>query len=123
MDRVDRHNVGVLQLGKRARFVEEVRSDLQNDQAVGQSSLSSQVDASESPRAQLGEQAKAEKITSHLGHRDYRPARLAGDGMLWTTQLVTRPRVLRTSSAVYPEGPASRVVRPSVAPAPCLIDG
>ena len=50
MDRVDRHDVGVLQLGERPRFVEEVRGDLQDHEAVGQLALPGQVDAAEGAR-------------------------------------------------------------------------
>ena len=67
MDRVDRHDVGVLQLGERPRFVEEVRGDLQDHEAVGQLALPGQVDAAERARAQLGEQAKAEELAPNPG--------------------------------------------------------
>jgi hypothetical protein len=58
MDRVDRHDVGVLELGERPRFAEQVGDDLEDHEAIGQLALLGQVDPAERPAPQLGEERR-----------------------------------------------------------------
>ena len=80
MDRVDRHDVGVLQLGERPRFAETVGGRVFiTTEAVGQLALAGQIDAAEGAPAQLGEQAEADDSASTRGIRRDGSGQLLGD--------------------------------------------
>jgi len=67
VQRVDRHDVRVLQAGQLLRLGHDLRGHLQRHQPVGQFPLPGQVDAAEGALAQFGQQVKAEERSAHLG--------------------------------------------------------
>ena len=83
VDREDRHDVGVLELGQRLRLAARLGRDLQSDQPIGQVLLPGQEDPAEGPSPQLFDEVEAEEDVPPLGHRDQapgQPARLLGRG-------------------------------------------
>ena len=88
MDRVNRHDVGVLELGERPRFAEKVGDGLQDDQAIGQLALPGQVDAAERAAPQLGEQTEADQLAADPGHRRHGQGQALRDDGVGAMQLV-----------------------------------
>ena len=68
MHRVNRHDVGVLQLGQSLRLAQNVGRNLQGHVARGQVALLGQVDAAEGAAAELCQQPEAEEIGSGQRH-------------------------------------------------------
>ena len=60
MDRIDRHDMRVLQLGQRLRLIRVRGRDLEHNRAPGQIGLLGEKNAGERSTAQLSTQAKAE---------------------------------------------------------------
>ena len=121
MDRVDRHDVGVLQLGERPRFAEQLGDDLQHHEAVGQLALPGQIDAAEGAPTQLGEQAKAEELAPDPGHRRHGPGQPSRDVGVRAVQLVEDLGVLPAPLEAFPGRTAGLAAGTDLAPAPVLI--
>jgi hypothetical protein len=72
VDRVDRDDVGVLQLGERLRFAHDVRRDFQGDETVGEIALFGQIDLPERTAAQDGAQMKSKEMRANRRQRGIR---------------------------------------------------
>ena len=67
MDRVDRHDVGVLELGQQPWLIVAPGCDLEDDEAIREVSLSGQVDGPEGAFPEYLEQVESEEITANSG--------------------------------------------------------
>ena len=123
MDRVDRHDVGVLQLGERPRFAEEMWGRSSRRRGGRPARPGGPGRRGRRRPAQLGEQAKAEEARSPTcGHRRHGPGQPLGDGGVRAVQLVEDLGVLRDSPRslsqdglpAVPSGPARPRSHPQI---------
>ena len=85
MNRVDRNDIGVLQLGQRLRFVENIGCHLEGDRTISEVALLGQVNPAKGPATQFADQLEPEKFCAHF--RQLRKTFRQQGGFLGSTQV------------------------------------